>query len=254
MRNSHHQRAAQHYCLVYIWGNHQGTATTDGQPSVTISSAPEETTAWSGWRRMSMNSKLGSQTPGLCCGPHQSPHKPIHPRPSSWSDEFRLVFTTLFNASSFKQRYNKHSPCGVWEELTCRWSLSHRKWQSWAHSFYMAPQRGAPVVPCLEPTPGSFPQLDMGPPAASGLCGWVSKGGGGGQTHPHGVSLRGGREALPRPVPHQPSPVRWSLKSSLTSLWRTTGSLSCQPNSLPLQALPPAHIPAQCVPGQNCVS
>lgn len=62
-------------------------------------------------------------------------------------------------------------------------------------------------MPCLEPTPGSFPQLDTGPPAASGLCGWVSKGRDGGQTHPHSVSLRGGRQALPRPTPAFPSQV-----------------------------------------------
>ena len=47
------------------------------------------------------------------------PHNSIHPRLSSWNDEFRLVFIILFSASSFKQQY-KCSPCAVWEELTCR--------------------------------------------------------------------------------------------------------------------------------------
>ena len=77
----------------------RGTATTDGQPSFTVSSTPEETTARSGWRRMSTNSKLGSQTPGLRCSQHQSPNNSIHPRLSSQNDEFRLVFIILFSAS-----------------------------------------------------------------------------------------------------------------------------------------------------------
>lgn len=42
--NGHHRRAAQHYRLIYIQGNHRRMATTDGQPSVTVSAAPEETT------------------------------------------------------------------------------------------------------------------------------------------------------------------------------------------------------------------
>lgn len=45
MQNSHHWRAAQHYCLICTQGNHRGMATTNRQPSVTVSSAPEETTA-----------------------------------------------------------------------------------------------------------------------------------------------------------------------------------------------------------------
>lgn len=44
MQNSHHWRAAQHYCLICTQGNHRGMATTNRQPSVTVSSTPEETT------------------------------------------------------------------------------------------------------------------------------------------------------------------------------------------------------------------
>lgn len=98
---------------------------------------------------------------------------------------------------------------------------------------------------------GSFPQPDTGPPAASGLCGWVSKGGDGGQTHPHSVSLRGGRQALSHPTPAFPSQV---ITKDQPHFPLKGHSLSCQPDSLLLQALLPAHIPARCVPGQNCVS
>lgn len=44
LRNGHHRWAAQCYRLIYIQGNHRRIATTDGQPSITISSTPEETT------------------------------------------------------------------------------------------------------------------------------------------------------------------------------------------------------------------
>lgn len=92
----------------------------------------------------------------------------------------------------------------------------------------------------------------MVPPEASGLWGWVSTGRGGGQTYPLGVSLRGGRQALPRPTPAFPSQVltkdqpHFPLKDHSQSLWP-----ACLP---PPAGLAPARIPARCAPGQTCVS